>query len=335
MCCQGAAARQLDLRAAAFAARTGTGVSGDAAVAPAPFLRWVGGKRQLLPVLSAALPADFDVRTHRYFEPFVGGGALLWSLASGEFPRTRRRVLVVNDVNPELAGTYRAVRDDVSGVVRALGVLARDTSRQAYYRARDADPVDPVERAARMIFLNRLSFNGLYRVNSSGGFNVPYGQLKNPKVLDEPLLRACSRLLGFADVRSSSFASAVNDARAGDVVYMDPPYVPLSASSSFSKYARDDFREMDQWALAGVVRGLTARGVRVVLSNSDTAVTREVFSDVLQLFSVSAARSVGAAAASRSRVMEVVGVNFDPGLCADPGVLAGLAAVPSSASLLA
>lgn len=276
--------------------------------APAPFLRWAGGKRQLLPVLRSAFPASFD----RYYEPFLGGGAVLFALAD-DVPGDR---CVVNDVNGELLCAYRAVRDDVDTLISELTKVAGDTSSEAYYRMRASEPTDPMGRAVRMIYLNRTGFNGLYRVNSKGRFNVPHGKLTNPEVCNEPLLRADAQRLQGVTIREGSFVDAVADATAGDLVYLDPPYIPLTPTASFSRYAVDDFREPDQRALADTIRDLTARGVRVVLSNSDTPLTRDIFSD-LHLFSVSAARSISAKGSSRNRVHEIVGVNFDPERCHD------------------
>jgi DNA adenine methylase len=292
---------------------------------PEPFLRWAGGKRQLLPLLLPALPADFELGKHRFFEPFMGGAALTWALsgsASGKALKPARRKkglpIVLNDVNDELVNTYQVVRDDVDALIVALTDIGVDTSSARYYAVRDSVETDRVARAARTIYLNRLSFNGLYRVRGSDGkFNVPYGKVAKPTVCDAELLRACSLWLANVELRSGSYVAAVNDAKEGDVVYFDPPYVPLSTTSSFSKYAKDDFREMDQWGLAGVIRGLAARGVRVMLSNSNAPLTRQIFGDDLHLFAVAATRSIGASAASRRSVEEVIGVSYQAADTAD------------------
>ena len=296
-----------------------------------PFLRWAGGKRQLLPVLLPALPADFDLSKNRFFEPFAGGLALTMALAShpsatnlSPSGRKRGRPIVVNDANAELTATYRVIQNDVEALIGALSILAKDTSADAFYRVRALSPQTDLERASRTIFLNKLAFNGLYRVNGAGGFNVPFGRLANPKVCDEELLRTCNRFFANLEVRTGSFASAVGDAKEGDVVYFDPPYIPLSATASFSKYAQDDFRELDQWALNGVIHGLVKRGVRVMLSNSNTPKTVEIFGSELNLFAVKAHRSIGASAASRVRVEEVVGVSYDTSKATNPDVFTSL-----------
>jgi len=297
-------------------------------ITPEPFLRWAGGKRQLVPILLASMPAGFDLNKQRFFEPFAGGAALTWALSNHSSSaglvataRKKGRPIVINDVNEELAGTYRVVQNDVEALIVALGEMAKDVSETRYYEVRDSVPADFVEAAARTIYLNRLSFNGLYRVNSNGEFNVPYGKLANPLVCDRDRLRACAAWLAMVEIRSGSFTSAVNDAKAGDLVYLDPPYVPLTTTASFSKYAKDDFREMDQWALAGVIRGLIARGVKVMLSNSNTILTRQIFGKDLSLFAVSATRSISAAGASRVSVEEVLGISYPTSKAIVPSAL--------------
>jgi len=268
---------------------------------------------------------------HRFFEAFAGGAALTWALsghacaaslkASG---RKRGRPVVINDVNPELVVTYRTVQSDVEALIVELTALTGDTSGDRYYEVRGSDPSSDVERAARMIFVNRLSFNGLYRVNGSGKSTVPYGKVAKPVICDPELLRRCSRWLAHIEIREGSVVAAVADATVGDVVYLDPPYIPLTPTASFSKYAADDFREMDQWSLAGLIRGLTSRGVRVLFSNSNTALTRAIYGEELNLFAISASRSISASAASRKSVEEVLGVNYSIDLAADPKTFSGL-----------
>lgn len=298
---------------------------------PEPFLRWAGGKRQLVPTLLAALPGDFDLSHHRFFEPFAGGLALTWALgghasAAGLQATGRKRGLpiVVNDVNVELVTTYQVVRDHVDALVQELEVLGKDTSEARYYEVRGQEPANDLEVAARTIYLNRLAFNGLYRVNGAGGFNVPYGRLVNPVVCDEARLRACAKWLRHIEIRSGSYAAALTDVQAGDVVYLDPPYIPLTTTASFSKYARDDFREIDHWGLAGVIRGVIARGARVVFSNSNTEMTRAIFGEALDLYAVSATRSISASSASRGSVEEVLGLSYDATAASDPGVISAL-----------
>lgn len=233
----------------------------------------------------------------------------------------KKRRIVINDVNGELIATYRAIRNDIDGLVSELRARENSTSESDYYKARDLwVPGTETERAARMIYLNRLAFNGLYRVRGDGKFNVPFGKIANPTVCNEDLLRADSKWLISVDIREGSFTSAINDAEPGDVVYLDPPYLPLTPTASFSKYAKDDFREMDQWALRGVVDGLIKRGAHVVLSNSNTELTRTIFAN-LDLYVVSATRSISAAAGSRNKVEEVLGISYKASQATNPAEL--------------
>jgi DNA adenine methylase len=277
---------------------------------PAPFLRWAGGKRRLLPTILSSLPPGFNSETGRLYEPFVGGGAVMFALADPAAVHVRGANVVIGDVNPDLIAAYTAIRDDVDGLVAHLQSLAEDTSKAGFEKVKRMVPASDLERAARLIYLNKTCFNGLWRVNSKGEFNVPYGRVATPVVCNEPLLRACAARLAGAQVRLASYQSVLNDARAGDLVYLDPPYLPLSPSSAFSKYAKDDFGKLDHYALAGVIRGLSERGVYVMLSNSDVALTRQIFGGLLELRSLDVSRSISASGASRGKVGEVLGVNY-------------------------
>lgn len=279
-----------------------------------PFLRWAGGKRGLFELIAAASPKRFG----RYFEPFVGGGAVLLGIPA--------RRCVANDVNPWLVTTYAVVRDNVEALIERLRELARDTSRDGYLAARELVPtdLDPVQRAALFIYLNKLCFNGLYRENASGHFNVPYGHIARPNVCDEAKLRAASRRLQGVELRCGSFADAVADAGPGDLVYLDPPYIPLSPSSSFSRYARHDFREPDQRELGALVATLIDRGAHVMLSNSDTPLTRAIYAGLggeWALYGLQVRRSISAASSSRGRVGEVLGLSYPLSACAAPDVV--------------
>jgi DNA adenine methylase len=205
---------------------------------PAPFLKWAGGKRQLLERILQVVPGEMDT----YYEPFVGGGALFFALAGAR--RFRRAVLA--DANRELILCYEAVRDDVDGVIRALRPHRYD--RRIYYQVRAQDParLSAAARAARLIYLNRCGYNGLYRVNSRGLFNVPFGRYRNPVICDEIKLRAAAAALQSATLVCQDFAVTVAAATPGDFVYLDPPYVPLSPTSSFTAYAQRGFDAAEQ-----------------------------------------------------------------------------------------
>jgi DNA adenine methylase len=193
---------------------------------PSPFLKWAGGKRQLLAYIEARVPERIDT----YFEPFLGGAAVFFRLAAqGRF---RRAVLA--DANPDLVGCYQAVRGDVAGVIAALRKYRNDRDQYYRVRAQDPDQMSPVERAARVIYLNRCGYNGLYRVNSKGRFNVPFGRYKQPVICDDDKLRAASLALRKAKLVCGDFTRVLGKVVPGDFVYFDPPYVPLSATSSFT-----------------------------------------------------------------------------------------------------
>jgi DNA adenine methylase len=232
----------------------------------APILKWAGGKSQLLDRLLPMIPQSYG----KYIEPFIGGGALF-------FAATPERA-VISDWNPELIAFYRAVRDDVAGVLEA--VRQWKTDKRTFYRVRKMDPatLDPATRAARMHYLNRLCYNGLYRVNKSGGFNVPYGGYKNPRIGDEPTLRAASAALAHATILHEDYLAVLrNYAQPGDFVFLDPPYVPVSEFADFKRYTKEQFHVSDHEALAAEVRRLRDIGCHVVLTNSNVPLTRKLY----------------------------------------------------------
>ena len=282
---------------------------------PQPILRWAGGKRQLLEILLSSYPKDFDPHVNNYFEPFVGGGALFFSLASNfehvNFSTVEESShhFFLSDTNDELINFYKVVRDKPKLLIKRVNFLANQKSEKDFYRVRESAPRSETARAARLLYLNRLCFNGLYRVNSRGLFNVPFGRLKNPVICNSDLIFACSAWLQKAEISTMPFQEAVKKAKQADLVYFDPPYIPMSNTASFSSYAKEDFDMDDQQELAHTIFELSKKGVRVILSNSDTARSREIFGS-LNLFSVSANRSISASGTSRVRVQELIGTNF-------------------------
>lgn len=269
----------------------------------APFLKWAGGKRQLLTHIAALLPERIDT----YFEPFLGGAAVFFRLAAeGRF---RRAVLA--DANPDLVNCYQAIRDDVDGVIGALGKFRNDSA--LYYRVRRRDPskLSATDRAARLIYLNRCGYNGLYRVNSSGQFNVPFGRYLRPVICDEDRLRAASAALKKARILCRDFASTLKKVGPDDFVYLDPPYVPLSATSSFTAYAKSHFGAQDQERLAQVLRRLAAEKVPALLSNSDCQTTRELYLGFDQIARVPARRAINSVGHGRGPVDEILVRSFD------------------------
>lgn len=259
-----------------------------------PFLKWVGGKRQLLPALLAHAPTSFG----RYFEAFVGGGALFFQL--------RPRSAVLADANERLIRTYRGVRDDVDGVIDLLKRYPYES--RFFYRMRDVD-IDrrsDVEVAAWMIYLNRACFNGLYRVNKANRFNVSFGRYTNPTICDPENLRACSAALRDVELVVGDFSTATGGARRGDFAYFDPPYVPLSATSCFTSYAADGFDADDQRRLRTTAARLKKKGVRVLLSNSSAPFVRELYAGGFETIEVLASRAVNCRADRRGAVRELL-----------------------------
>ena len=280
-----------------------------------PLLKWAGGKRRLLQTLFEVFPANFDLKQNKYFEPFVGGGAVLFGLANhlpeeeiGSLSK-KQKSIIVSDTNGELINFYKVVRDSPSDLSNKIRDLAKRTDRDDFYSVRSSSPTTKVGRAARILYLNRLCFNGLYRVNSKGEFNVPYGRYINPSIYNPELIKACSAWLKNAQISEATFKDAVVKARKGDLVHFDPPYIPLSATASFSNYAKEGFSEKDQRELANVIAALTKKGVYVVLSNSDTKLSRQIFGD-LNLYSMPVGRSISANGATRSKVKELIGTNY-------------------------
>lgn len=265
---------------------------------PAPFLKWAGGKGQLLEQILPRLPVEIR---GAYVEPFVGGGAVFFELVR----QGRVRKARLFDRNADLVETYLAVRDEVEGVIAALSEHRND---EAYYyevRARDPATLSRVEAAARTIFMNRVGYNGLYRVNSSGRFNVPFGRYRNPRICDAAGLRNASRALALAEIAVSDFEPACAAATAGDVVYLDPPYLPLSPTSSFTSYAEGRFGEAEHRRLAEAFAGLVDRGAYALLSNSDTELSRSLY-DGFKLVTVEATRAINSKADKRGVVSEIL-----------------------------
>jgi DNA adenine methylase len=277
-------------------------------IAARPIVKWAGGKSRLLAELLRHVPSK--VRT--YAEPFAGGAALFFALAS-ERSRGLRSFerAVLCDRNEELVALYTAVRDDVRGVIDALSGFRHD--REMFYdvRAQSTRGMKNVERAARFIFLNRTCFNGLWRVNAGGQFNVPFGKYKNPRILDEEGLRAASRALRGVEVVSRDFGDVTRELGRGDFVYLDPPYVPVSRTASFTAYAKDGFGPADQERLAQELFALKRRGAKAMLSNADTRTTRDLY-DGLALHVVRAPRSISCDGANRADAGELVVTTWEP-----------------------
>lgn len=268
-----------------------------------PFVKWAGGKSQLLDRLVTILPS----RVRTYYEPFVGGGALFFALAGQQ----RFQRAVINDWNTELIDTYKVIRDFPDDLLCLLRTLKEEYTADAkitFHRERDKVPqeLSPIQRAARFLFLNRTGFNGLYRVNKAGRFNVPFGKYDNPRIADETNIRACSKVLNnFVVLTAQDFAEVVKDAQPGDAVYFDPPYVPVNATANFTSYTSDGFSLDDQYRLAASFKKLVEMGVAVVASNSDVPTVRDLY-EGFEMHEVQARRNINSKADKRGPVGELI-----------------------------
>jgi DNA adenine methylase len=264
-----------------------------------PIVKWAGGKTRLLSSLKPHVPKQIKT----YAEPFAGGAALFFALA-GEAPR-RFEGAVLNDANPELVACYRAIQRHVDDVIAALGKYRYD--RTLYYKTRDRDTaqMSDVERAARFIFLNRTCYNGLWRVNAKGKFNVPFGRYRDPRICDPDALRAASWALAGTTIHNGDFTTVTRELGAGDFVYFDPPYVPVSKTADFTSYAAGGFGASDQARLVSEIRRLRTAGARVVLSNADTPETRALYKGFKKV-TVEAPRPINSNAQKRGPARELV-----------------------------
>lgn len=270
-----------------------------------PVVKWVGGKRQLIDTLAPLLPK----RINTYCEPFVGGGALLFS-------RQPNRA-VINDVNSDLIQMYEVIRDDVEGLIAELE--KHENNSEYFYSVRDWDRNNEAyqarsdtERASRIIYLNKTCYNGLYRVNNAGEFNSPFGNYKNPNIVNAQVLRAVSHYLQKADVKLScrDYTEVLAEIPKGTFVYLDPPYDPVSVTASFTGYSRGGFGKEDQIRLRKCCDDLDRRGIRFMLSNSATDFIKEQYAKY-HITIVRAKRAINSDAKRRGQVDEVVVRNYE------------------------
>ena len=269
-----------------------------------PFLKWVGGKRQLINSLVPLLPEKIAA----YCEPFVGGGALLF--------RIQPQTAYINDINSELIRVYKVIKDDVEALIDALQEFRNDSDY--YYEVRDWDrdiigysALSDIKKAARIIYLNKTCYNGLFRVNGAGAFNTPFGNYRNPNIVNSPTLRAVSSYLNAAAVSLTSldYADALKSLPAETFVYMDPPYDPISDTSSFTGYAKSGFSREDQIRLRECCDDLDRRRFKFMLSNSATDFIRELYADY-NITVVQAKRAINSDASKRGEIDEVVVRNY-------------------------
>ncbi len=276
-----------------------------------PFVKWVGGKRSIMDALKAHLPASFN----HYYEPFIGGGALFFELhrklqyERSEHSAPTFRKAYLSDTNFDLVMAYRVVQRAPDELLELLREHARKHSEEYYYKVRDKHHLqNPAEIAARLLYLNKTCYNGLWRVNSKGEFNVPIGRYKNPGIVQEENILACCQALRDVDIRLATFGEI--KPIEGDFVYFDPPYHPMD-DASFTRYAKLDFNEQDQVRLRDFALKLHKQGIHVMLSNSDTPFIRNLYgSKVFQTATVQALRLVNCKANKRSAVNEVLITNY-------------------------
>ncbi|MFN5240080.1 MAG: DNA adenine methylase [Aphanizomenon sp.] len=272
-----------------------------------PFVKWVGGKRQLVPtILANHLPKNYNLQT--YYEPFIGGGALLFSL--------QPKKAVINDSNAELINCYKIIKNSLDELIEDLKNHKND--EYYYYDIRDWDreknfkSKTEVQRASRIIFLNKTCYNGLFRVNSQGQFNVPFGKYKNPNILDIAVLKAVNKYLNENQVRilNSDFQEAVKDAKRGDFIYLDPPYDPVSETASFTGYDVNGFNKQEQRRLKEVFDDLNSRGCHILLSNACTEFIEDLYKDYPHT-KISAIRAINCNGKKRGKVDEILVKNYE------------------------
>ncbi|HFR3815315.1 TPA: DNA adenine methylase [Streptococcus suis] len=271
-----------------------------------PFTKWTGGKRQLLPVIKSLMPDNYN----SYFEPFIGGGAVFFELIP--------KKAIINDFNSELINCYRQIKDNPQKLIELLTKHQENNSKEYYLELRAVDrdnrinKMTDVERAARIMYMLRVNFNGLYRVNSKNQFNVPYGRYKNPKIVDSELILSISQYLNKNNIEilTGDFEKAVEDVGAGDFVYFDPPYIPLSETSAFTSYTHEGFSYEEQVRLRDVFRKLDKKGAYVMLSNSSSPLVEELYKG-FNIHKVEAIRTNGAKASSRGKISEFIVTNYD------------------------
>lgn len=273
-------------------------------LSPAPFLKWAGGKRGLLHEILPRIP-KFD---GTYIEPFVGAGAVLFNVPCKQ--------ALVNDFNENLIEVYQVIKNTPEALLEALMRHENTKDHYLHVRALDRAPgfaeLPAVDRAARFIFLNKTGFNGLYRVNSKGYFNVPFGAQANPDFIAQENILRVSSFLKKVKFMTGSYKEATKLAKPGDFVYLDPPYDPLSSTSSFVAYSESGFTKADQVTLRDEMLRLTQAGVPVLLSNSDTPFIRELYSDAstFRISSVSVRRAISAKSSGRGMIGEVLVDNY-------------------------
>lgn len=271
-----------------------------------PFVKWVGGKRQLLSSIQEVIP--HNIKDYKYIEPFIGGGAVLFHL--------QPKIAVINDFNEELVNVYNVVRDNLEELI--IDLKKHRNEPDYFYEIRGLDRKDVfqtlsnVERASRVIFLNKTCFNGLYRVNNAGEFNSPFGRYKNPNIVNEPTLRAVSKYLNSNNIviKSGDYSKTLKEADIKSFVYLDPPYHPISESSNFTGYIQGGWTESDQVDLKKQCDILNEKGIKFLLSNSSADFIKDLYKDY-RVSIVKATRAINSNASNRGEIDEVLIRNYE------------------------
>ncbi len=275
---------------------------------PKPFVKWAGGKRQLIPILNENLPKSFGT----YYEPFLGGGALLFHILT----ERNGQKCNISDLNSNLVLAYTTIRDRIDELISSLKNHEKNyqkNSKSYYYSIRESNPRSEIEKTSRLLFLNRTCFNGLYRVNSKGKFNVPLGRYTNPNIVNEDNLRSVSAILQSSKVaiKCRDFEAVLRDAKKGDLVYFDPPYQPVSDTANFTSYTNKDFTYDDLDRLAKLCKKLDSKGCKVLLSNSDSKEVSEMFaSKSWKVNKIQANRAINSNSKKRTGHFELLIKNY-------------------------
>ena len=271
-----------------------------------PFMKWVGGKRQLMPSIVEHLPEN--IKEYKYIEPFIGGGAVFFNL--------QPKYAIINDFNEELINVYITIRDHLDELISDLKKHKNES--EYFYKIRGLDrtqdfkKLSSVERASRIIYLNKTCFNGLYRVNSAGEFNAPFGRYKNPNIVNEPTLKAVNKYLKINDIiiKSGDYAETLTDVNERTFVYLDPPYHPISENSNFTGYVQGGWNIFDQIRLREVCDELNAKGVKFLLSNSSAPIIKDQYRNY-NISVVKANRAINSDGSNRGEVDELLIRNYE------------------------
>ena len=274
---------------------------------PKPFVKWAGGKRQLMSELKKNFPTKFGT----YLEPFLGGGAVMFDLLAKQ-PNLKCNA---SDLNSDLVLAYVTIRDRLEKLIESLEDHSKNYHKDStgyYYEVRNQEPKNQIEKVSRLLFLNKTCFNGLYRVNSKGKFNVPLGRYTNPNIVNKENLQAVSKILQSEKIKIScrDFSSIIKDAKKEDFVYFDPPYQPVSDTANFTSYTHRDFTEDDLERLADLANQLNSKGCNVMLSNSNSKTVKKLFSSGWRIREIKANRAINSNSQKRTGHKEIIIKNY-------------------------